>query len=101
MEWSRNRFGSWAFIHPHAETISPFEPNGVGSYRMRYRAEGSMAKATVALNNSHMFGKGRIFSCRSQSCGVFPNHVFEHKATAGTGEEHRACEPVEMLQAIF
>jgi hypothetical protein len=53
------------------------------------------------LNDFHMLGKRRVFSCRSQSCGAFPNHVFEHKATADAGEEYRACESVEMLQAIF
>jgi hypothetical protein len=60
-----------------------------------------MANATVVLNNSYMLGKGGVLSYRSESSGVPPNHVFEHKATADAGEEYRACESVEMLQAIF
>jgi hypothetical protein len=96
-----DRVGGWEFIYQHGEPISPFEPDGVASERMGYRAEGDMAKATVMLNDSHMLGKERVCSCRSESSGVLPNHVFEYKSTAGTGEEHCALEPVEMLQAIF
>src|ERR1700722_20916679 len=96
-----NRLSDRAFIHQHGETISAFEPDGVDSERLGYRAERDMAKATVMLNDSHMLGKEGGCSCRSESGGGPPDHVFEDESTAGAGEEHCALEPVEMLQAIL